>query len=351
MTATPVKIFDREVGADKPVFVICEGGLTHYGEMPLAKKQIDAAAAARADAVKFQAWKTEELVSRPVAKRLEAELGYDWFERLQYKELTASQLRELQSYAASKKIPWFATPHDEWGLDVLDKELDAPVFKIGSGEAHNVDFLAKVGRRGKPVVISFGLQSDDEAVAAVRTLQDAGARGVVALHCVTAYPMPYEMIGLGRIARLHKLLGVPVGFSDHSVGRHAVLAAVALGAVAIEKHLTFDKSDPRSLDNPGALLPEEFVSLVAEVRDLEKSLRDIPEQERMTFLKKSRDWAGQSIVARRDIPVGAAIDKTMLAYKRPLRGGLNPADAEKIIGRKTVRPIAADEQITLADIA
>lgn len=350
MAIPPVKFLDKEVGEGKPVFVICEGGVTHYGEMAIAKQQIDAAVAARADVVKFQAWRTEDLISRPIAKRLEPELGYDWFERIKYKEFSLDQLRELQAYAAQRGIAWLATPHDEWGLDILDKELGMSAFKIGSGESHNFDFLEKVGKHGKPVIISFGLQTDEEAVRAVKTLQDAGAAGVVALHCVTAYPMPYEMVGLPRLAHLKELLGVPVGISDHSIGRHVPLGAVALGAVAVEKHITFDKDDPRSLDNPGALLPEEFIALVKEIRDLEKAMRNIAEDERMTFLRKSRDWAGQSIVASRDIPAGATLTREMIAFKRPARGGLEPADATKIIDKKTNKVIPIDEQIHLEDM-
>lgn len=349
MALQTVKLLDREVGEGKPVFIICEGGLTNYGDLDLAKKQIDAAVAAGADAIKFQAWHTEDLISRTIAKRLEGELGYDWFERVKYKEFSRDQLKELQQYAGEKGIAFFATPHDEWGLKVLTEELDVSYLKIGSGEAHNFDFLERVGKCGKPVIISFGLQSDAEAVRAVHTLQDAGAAGVVALHCLTAYPGPYEMIGLPRIAHLRELLGVPVGLSDHSVGRHILLAGVTLGAVAIEKHLTFDKSDPRSLDNPGALNPDEFVALVREIRDIEKALRVIPEKERMEFLAGSRDWAGQSIVAQKDIPAGVVLDRSMIAFKRPAKNGLAPETAESILGKKTKRAIPADEQIQLAD--
>lgn len=350
MMTPPVKIFDKEVGAGKPVFVICEGGVTNYGEIDLAKKQIDAAAEAAADAVKFQACQTEGIVSRVMAKRLESELGYNWFDRMKYKEFSLDALRDLQAYGRTKNIAWFATPHDDWGVDILDKELQAPVFKIGSGESHNSRFLRNVGRRGKPVIISFGLQSDEEAIRAVRTLQDAGAAGVIAMHCLSAYPSPYAMIGLPRMARLRELLQVPVGISDHSVGRHVILAAVAQGAVMAEKHITFDKNDPRSLDNAGALLPEDFVALVGEIRDLEAAMRDVPEDERLAFLRKSRDWAGQSIVAKQDIPAGAVIEESMLAFKRPGRGGMEPDTADKILGKKTIKAIPADEQIHLADI-
>lgn len=351
MTHDAVKIFDKEIGSGKPVFVICEGGVTNYGQTDLARKQIDAAADAAADAVKFQACRTEDVVSRVMAKRLEPELGYDWFERMKYKELSSATLRDLQAYARTRGIPWFATPHDDWGLDVLDKELNVPVFKIGSGESHNSRFLRNVAKRGKPVIISFGLQSDAEAARAVRTLQDGGAGGVVALHCLSAYPGPYDMISLPRMAHLRELLGVPVGISDHSVGRHVVIAAVALGAVMVEKHITFDKSDPRSLDNPGALLPEEFAAMVREIRDVESAMRDVPEDRRMAFLRKSRDWAGQSIVANRDIPSGAVLEESMLAFKRPGRGGMEPDEADRILGKKTVRAISVDEQIHAEDIA
>lgn len=345
-----VKIFDKEVGAGRPVFIICEGGVTNYGELALAKKQIDTAAAAAADAVKFQACKTEGIVSRVMAKRLESELGYDWFERMKYKEFSLGALRALQAYAREKNIAWFATPHDDWGLDVLDKELRVPVFKIGSGESHNSRFLRNVGRRGKAIIISFGLQSDAEAERAVKTLQDAGAAGIVALHCLSAYPSPYRMIGLPRIARLRDLLGVPIGISDHSVGRHVILAAVAMGAVMVEKHITFDKADPRSLDNPGALLPDEFTAMAREIRDLEHAMRAVSEEERLVFLRSSRDWAGQSIVASHNISAGAVLTLEMLAFKRPARGGLEPDEADTIIGKRTKKAIPADEQIREEDI-
>jgi N-acetylneuraminate synthase/N,N'-diacetyllegionaminate synthase len=350
MAAAPVRVASRSIGAGQPVFVICEAGVTNYGDRELAIRQIDAAVRAGADAVKFQCWRTEELVSKPAAARLAGELGYDWFDRLKSKELTHDDLRALQAYAAKKGILFFVTPHDLPSLEFVDRELQVPLLKVGSGEAHNPEFLRAVGATGKPVLISFGLQTDDEVRAAVATLRDAGAAGVVAFHCVTQYPTPPELASLDRLAALRQLLDVPCGYSDHTVGWHIPTAAVALGACAIEKHLTFDKRDPRSLDNPGALLPDEFVLFVSDVRELEQAVTPPSGEARAASREQARSWAGQSIVAVRDLPAGTRIERTMLALKRPGRGGLGPEALEAVVGRRTSRPVPADEQITAADL-
>lgn len=345
---TPVSLGDRRIGDGKSVFVICEAGLTNYGEMDLAKRQIDAAVAARADAVKFKVQKTENFVSKPVAKRLEKELGYDWYERLKYKDIPYEGVRELKVYSKEKGGPvFFATAHEEESLNFIADDLKLPFLKVGSGEAHNLDFLKKVGAKRRPVIISFGLQSDDEIVRAVAVLREAGAAGVVALHCTTLYPTPYTEVALRRMDRIHELTGGPVGLSDHSVGWHICLAAVARGAAVIEKHLTFDKTDPRSLDNPGALLPDEFTIMVRQIRDIEEAMRPLNERAREKKLAKARAWAGQAIVAARDIPAGTVLSRHDLAFKRPAKGGIPADKADEVIGRKTKVAIPADEQVLL----
>lgn len=346
MDSKPVKILNREVGPGRPVFIICEGGVTNYGELELAKRQVDAAYEARADIIKFQVSITENLISKKVAKRLEPELGYDWFSRVKYKEFSFDEARELARYVQTGGMPFFATAHDEEALEFLDKELNQPFLKVGSGEAHNYEFLKSVGRRGKPVIISFGLQSDEEIIKAVEILRDAGAKEIIALHCTTIYPTPYDKTDLPRIKHLQELLGVPVGISDHSIGWHVPLAAVALGACVVEKHLTFGKNDLRSLDNPGALLPQEFKLMVDEIRDIEKSLRPLSKEERLRFLEKGRDWAGQSIVAKRTLSIGTVITAADVTFKRPFKGGLGPEILEKILGKKVKKEILEDEQVT-----
>jgi N,N'-diacetyllegionaminate synthase len=269
---------------------------------------------------------------------------------MQSRELSFDQLRELQGYAAERGIPFFATPHDDDALEFL-VAIDVPMLKVGSGEAANLPFLRKLGATRKPVLIAFGLQSDDEARRAVEVLTEAGASEVVALHTTSLYPTPARYASLDRIARLRDTLGVPVGISDHTVGWHVPLAAVALGARAIEKHLTFDKDDPRSLDNAGALEPDELKEMVRQVRELEAALRPADEGELEEALGRSRDWAEQAIVAARPLAAGDVISEADVAFKRPGRGGLPPRAVDQLVGRTLGRAVAADEQILLDDLA
>lgn len=345
-----MKFGNREIGEGKGVFIICEGGVTNYGQIELAKKQVDAAIDAKADCIKFQAWKTEELVSQKVAIRLQAELKFNWFERLKEKEFSFKEIVALFLYAREKRMPIFATPHDEKALEFLATELNPEIFKVGSGVAHNYPFLRAVGRQKKPVIISFGFQNDREILQAVETLYHSGTPEIIALHCVSLYPTPYEYAQLKRIEHLQELLKIPIGLSDHSVGWHMPLAAVAKGACIVEKHLTFDKNDPRSLDNPGALLPEEFKLFVQQARDVEKGLKFIPANEREKVLKKARDWLGQCLVAKENIPTGIPITEEMISFKRPGLNGLPPSALPKIIGKKVKKPIDRDEQILLGNL-
>ncbi len=342
---SPISLGGRPVGDGHPVFIICEAGVTNYGEMALARGQLEAAVTAKVDAVKYQAWKTENLVSKRVSARLKDELGYDWFERLKYKEFTDDELRALRDEADAKGIAWFATPHDHWAIEFLDKTLDVPYFKVGSGESNNPDFLRDVGSRGKPVLISFGLQSDQEVLDAIATLRDAGARDIGIFHCVSQYPTEPENVNLPRIGQLRELTGLPVGISDHSRGFHLPLAAVALGACMVEKHLTFDKADPRSVDNPGALLPEELTAMVAQVRELEAALRGKSETERLESVAAGRAWAGSAIVALRDLVPGEVVAKTDIAFKRPGKGGLPPNRSAEVIGKRLIAAVPMDEHI------
>jgi N,N'-diacetyllegionaminate synthase len=345
-----MKIGCAEIGQDKPVYVICEGGVTNYGEVELGKKQIDAAVEAKADCIKFQAWKTEELVSRKLADRLQPELKFNWFQRLKEKEFAFEEITTLFRYARTLGIEVFATPHDEVALEFLDSELNQEVFKIGSGEAHNEYFLKAVANTRKPAIISFGFQTDAEILHAIETLDRAGTPEIIALHCVSLYPTPYEYAQLRRIEHLRKLLGIPIGISDHTMGWHVPLAAVSLGACMIEKHLTFDKNDPRSLDNPGALLPCEFKTFIQQVRDLEKAMRVVTESDREESLRGARYWLGQCLVATHDILRGTALTERMIRFKRPSLNGLPPSALQQVIGKRTKKDVMKDEQILMIDL-
>jgi len=326
------------------VFVVAEAGVSNYGDPELAHRQVDAAADAGADAVKFQAWRTSELVSRST------DLGRRWHERMAGRELPPESFAELQAHARERRLTFFATAHDAPSVGFL-VELDVPLIKVGSGEASNWEFLRVVGAAGRGVQIAFGLQSDEEAQRAVEVLLDAGAPEVTALHTVTIYPTPAHLAGLERMTRLAELLPVPVGYSDHTVGRHVSLAAVALGAQALEKHLAFDKADDRSLDNAGALEPLEWIEFVGEVRELEVALGEPAREELDTALASFRNWALQAVVAARDLEAGTELARGDLEAKRPLGDGLPASELENVVGRRLRRAVAADEQIRLADLA
>jgi N-acetylneuraminate synthase/N,N'-diacetyllegionaminate synthase len=330
------------------VFVICEAGVSNYGDVGLALRQVDAAAAARADAVKFQVWETASLVSRRAAAEHAEELGHDWYARMEERRLDRAELREVQAHATERGIPFLATAHDPDALAFLVEELDVPMLKVGSGEASNWRFLELVGSAARPVLVSFGLQTDDEAVRAVETLREAGAPEITALHCLTLYPTPPQLARLDRIARLRELLGIPIGISDHSVGSHVALAAVALGAEAVEKHLTFDKNDPRSLDNAGALEPAEWVEFVRQIREVEQALAG--DGDPGDALAASRAWALQSVVAARPLEAGAVVREEDVAFKRPALGGIPASEIDRVIGRRLRRALAADEQIRRDDL-
>jgi N,N'-diacetyllegionaminate synthase len=325
------------------VFVVAEAGVSNYGDPELAHRQVDAAADAGADAVKFQAWRTSELVSRST------ELGQRWHDRMAGRELPPEAFGELQAHARERGLTFFATAHDAPSVEFL-VELDVPLLKVGSGEASNWEFLRAVGAAARPVLIAFGLQSDEEARRAVEVLREAGAPEVTALHTVTIYPTPAHLAGLERMTRLAASLDVPVGYSDHTVGRHVSLAAVALGAQALEKHLAFDKADDRSLDNAGALEPAEWVEFVREIRELEAALGEPAREELDEARAGFRDWALQAVVAARDLDEGTELAAADLAAKRPLGDGIPASEFGSVVGRRIRRAVAADEQIRLADI-
>ncbi|MDP2593376.1 MAG: N-acetylneuraminate synthase family protein [bacterium] len=337
-----IKLGSRYVGKEEPVYIIAEGGLTNWGNLELAKKQADVSMAAGADCVKFQAQTTEELAS--------AKVDPFWYKRLKYKELSHKELTELWRYVSVRNIDCGITAHTDVDLDFLDKKLNVPFFKVGSGESVNYDFLKNVGRRKKPVVMSLGLHlTDDEILKSVKVLKDSGALGVAILHCSTVYPTPPKISDLGAIERLQKLLpDCVIGYSDHSVGWHLPLAAVALGAKIIEKHISFDKKDKRSLDCPGSCEPDDLKEMVAQIRDVEAALKQ-PGNEREEAVKNARKWARQSIVARLNIPKGKMLTKEMIAFKRP-GAGLSPDEAHKIVGKKATRAIEADTLVTLKDV-
>jgi N-acetylneuraminate synthase/N,N'-diacetyllegionaminate synthase len=271
-----VAIAGRRIGAGNPCFVIAEAGVNHNGDLGLASKLVDAAAEAGADAVKFQAYRASEVAAPAAPKaRYQEEAtgsGESQLAMLARLELDAGELVTLKRRAEERGLVFLASAFDAESVRLLDR-LDVAAVKLGSGELTNDPLLAEVASTGRPVLLSTGASELEEVADAVAVLRANGGRDVVVLHCVSAYPAPPNEANLRAMATLAAALGVPVGFSDHTEGDEVALAAVALGAAAVEKHFTLDRGLPGP-DHRASLEPAELRTLVLRLRRVESALGD-----------------------------------------------------------------------------
>jgi N-acetylneuraminate synthase len=334
----------RPIGQGR-VFVVAEAGVNHNGDMDLARRLVDAAAEAGADAVKFQTFRTDALVSRAAPKagyQVETTgAGESQRAMLARLELNEAQHAELRDRAVARGILFFSTPFDEASADVLER-LGVTVFKVPSGEVTNLPFLRHVARKGRPVILSTGMCTLVEVEAAVRAVREAGDPPLVLLHCLSAYPAPAAEVNLRAMATLRERFGVPVGFSDHTLGIQVALAAAALGAAVIEKHLTLDTALPGP-DHRASLPPAEMAALVRGVRAVESALGD-GDKRPMPSEADTRSVARKSLVAARDLKAGERLSRAAVAIKRP-GTGIAPADLERALGRVLRHDLAADDVI------
>ena len=238
-----IKIPGRRIGSGQPVFIIAEAGVNHNGDYRLACKLIDAALDSGADAVKFQTWVTEKLVLKDAAlakyQRENLRKKKSQYQLLKELELTYPTFRRLKAYAKRRGILFLSTPDEEESADFLE-EIGVPLFKIGSGEVTNLPYLKYIGRKGRPIILSTGMSTLGEVKAAVRAIEKTRNRNLVLLHCVSNYPTQPSDCNLAAMATLRAEFGYPVGFSDHTQGQSVAIAAVAMGACVLEKHLTLD---------------------------------------------------------------------------------------------------------------
>jgi len=345
-----IKIGKRYIGEREPVFIVAEAGVNHNGNIELAKEMIDVAAEAKVDAIKFQLFKTEELVTNH-APKAKYQLKYTDPEESQYKmlkklELEESDIKELCYYARSKGLIFLATPFDFESVDLL-QELNVPAFKISSCDLTNLPLIEYIAEKGKPIILSTGMGSLGEIEEAINTIKNVGNENIIILHCVTSYPAEFKDLNLKVIQTLKNAFKLPVGFSDHSIGIYASIAAVALGAVLIEKHFTLNKDLPGP-DHKASLEPNELKELVRAIRLIERALGDgvkriTPEEEELKKVIR------RSIVAKEDISAGAIITRDMISFKRP-GVGLSPKYYKHIIGKRARRSIKAGEMIYWWDI-
>jgi N-acetylneuraminate synthase len=312
--------------------VIAEAGVNHNGRLDLALRLVDAAAKAGADAVKFQTFDAERLVTRdaPKAAYQVTDQETSQYEMLRRLQLSPDDHRRVQARCRERGVVFISTPFDEHDADFLEG-LGVPLFKVPSGEVTNLAYLAHVARLGKPMLVSTGMCYLGEVEAAVRAIRGAGCRDLALLHCVSNYPADPAEVNLRAMKTMEVAFGVPVGYSDHTLGGEVALAAVALGARVIEKHFTLDRalSGP---DHAASLEPGELASLVRGIRAVESALGDGQKRPSPSELGTAAA-ARKSLVSARDLRSGEVLTEELIAVKRP-GTGLPPAMRPHVIGRR-----------------
>lgn len=347
MTLGPIRIGARSIGDGERVFVIAEAGVNHNGKLELAKRLVEAALEAGADAVKFQTWVTEKLITQqaPLAAYQARNVGggRSQFQMLKELELGYDAFRELKAHADARGILFLSTPDEEDSADFLN-ELGVPLFKIGSAEVTNSEFLVHVARKQRPILLSTGMSTLAEVEQAVGAIERAGNPQLVLLHCVSDYPCVASDANLRALDTLRSAFGCPVGFSDHTPGHVVAVAAVARGACVVEKHLTLDNQLPGP-DHTASLDPPAFAALVRAIRECESALgsgRKGPTAAESAHLPLMRKrW-----VVSRALPAGARLSRGDLALRRSSPEGLDPGQLSSILGRELAQPLAAWEVVT-----
>ncbi|MCT4616242.1 MAG: N-acetylneuraminate synthase [Marinifilaceae bacterium] len=318
---------------NKKVFIIAEAGVNHNGDINLAKKLIDIAVEAKVDAVKFQTWKTELIVSEDadMAEYQKENIGVDenQFQMLKKLELSYESFQELKIYCDSKNIEFLSTPDEEVSANFLNGLQNK--FKIGSAEVTNMPFLRHIASFGKDVILSTGMSSMEEVEVAFNTLLDSGLEKnqISLLHVTTQYPTPMQDVNLRAMLSLKEKFGVTVGYSDHTLGIEVPVASVALGAKIVEKHFTIDKS-MEGPDHKASLSPIELKLMVNSIRNIELALGD-GEKKVTDSEAQNIDVVRKKICAKTDISKGTKLSEQNLILKRA-NGGISAIEWDNIVG-------------------
>ncbi len=324
------------------VFIIAEAGVNHNGDVALALRLCDAALQADADAVKFQTFRAADLVvpGAPTAAYQERQTGdLDQYAMLQRLELTEAQHHDIQAHCQAIGIEFFSTPFSVDAVDMLVR-LGVKRLKLSSGELTHRALVEHAAATQLPLLISTGMATMMEIQEAMEWVEAARGhrRDVVVFHCTSAYPAADDMLNLMALRSMARDLGLAVGYSDHSLGIEAPLAAVALGATVIEKHLTLDCTLPGP-DHSSSLEPEEFGRMVQGIRRVSLMLGDGIKLPRADELDTAR-VARRSVVAACDVPAGMVLTADMLVCRRPATG-IAPRDLERVVGQRTRVPLTA----------
>lgn len=329
------------------VFIIAEAGVNHNGSIEQAKKLIDVASESGADAVKFQTFTADKLVSKNAKKadyqKKATDADESQYEMLKKLELDRKSHRLLIDYCEEKKITFLSTPFDHESIDMLNT-FGMTIFKIPSGEITNLPYLRHIGSLGKKIILSTGMSDLADVESALDVLFSSGANKeeITVLHATTEYPCPVNEVNLRAINTLETKFGVKVGYSDHTQGIEVAIAAVARGACVIEKHFTLDRS-MEGPDHKSSLEPNELKSMVLAIRHIEQALGDgikRPTKSEMNNIAIVR----KSIVASRDIKSGEIFSSDSITVKRP-GSGISPMKWDEVLGNVAKRDFLSDELI------
>ncbi len=330
------------------VFIIAEAGVNHNGSIELAKKLIDVAVEAGVDAVKFQTFKAENLVSKNAQKaEYQKENMNDGddsqFNMLKKLELDVDTHHELIGYCSSKNIMFLSTPFDHDSIKLLN-DLGLEIFKIPSGEITNLPYLRDIGSLNKKVILSTGMADIGEIEDALDVLINAGTKkeNITVLHANTMYPTPMEDVNLKAMVTIGKSFDIAYGYSDHTLGIEVDIAAVALGASCIEKHFTLDKT-MQGPDHKASLEPDELIAMVKGIRNIEIALGSRVKKPSKSE-KPNIEIARKSIVASSDVQSGEVFTENNLTIKRP-GNGISPMRWDEIVGTVASKDYKEDELI------
>lgn len=337
------------------VLIIAEAGVNHNGDIEKAMKLIDAAAVAGVDYVKFQTFKADQLVTKSAKKaryqsaNMPDDEANDQYSMLKKLELSEDDHYTLINYCKQKNVKFLSTAFDQESLKFLET-LNLDFVKVPSGEITNLPYLRKIARQGKKVLISTGMATIEEIRQTLDVMKHEGVKSedIIVLHCNTEYPTPFEDANLRSMQQIKSIFNCEVGYSDHTPGIEASVAAVALGAKVIEKHFTLDKNLPGP-DHKASIDPQELIDLVRSIRNIEKGLGSgikTPSPSEM----KNMVIARKSIHLVRDMKKGSVLKEEDLVMKRP-GDGISPMKMDLVIGKKLLNDFSADHKLELNNIS
>lgn len=345
-----MKIDGRAIGPGKPPYFIAEAGVNHNGDLDLAEQLIDAAADAGADAVKFQTFSADRLVTTDAETadyQKETTSEESQYEMLRRYELDRSAHERLMNYCAARDISFLSTPFDPESADMLS-DLGVPAIKVGSGELDNLPLLEHIASLGLPMIVSTGMGTMEEVIQAYETIRSVGSDiDLIFLHCTSAYPTQVEDVNLRAMQTMDEQLGVPIGYSDHTTLPETPALAVAAGACVLEKHFTIDSSLPGP-DHGASLEPGELSRSVALVKTASKALGD-NEKTPVDSEIENRTVSRKSLHVATDLEAGTTLSESHIKIVRPANG-LSPRRYNEVVGMELVDALSEESPITAEDL-